>query len=151
MKKNEIKLPVDFNIMKSDNNSIESMADSFELKIKKSGYSLMGGIRLGLRSFLVDGEIFIPPEEIENRINELDGAGLLILKHFAKDFKQNIPEAWEDNLYFGISFEPKNPKDPKTKFLIYLTKINENFKPMFKQISGNFVPREKDKLVCIIY
>ena len=149
--RNSIKLPVDFHIVRSSDTSIENKADLLGLEIKEDGYSITGEVRLGLRSFLIGEEIFIPQDEIENRFNELNGAGSLILKHFAKDFKQNIPEAWDDNLYLGISFGPKNPKDPKTKFLIYLSKINENWKPKFKQVSGNFVPREKDKLICIIY
>jgi len=146
-------LPVDFVISKSNDFSVESEADLKDLKIKKDGYFYTGEIRLGLSSFLKEGESFISSEEIEIRADELNAAGSSIWKHFMKNLERNIPEAWDYNLYFGTFFVSKDSKDAQNKFMFYLKKCSggKRYGPRFKQVSINFTPKENDKLVCIVY
>lgn len=150
--RNQLQLPVDF-VIKPNDFSIENESDFKDLKIQKDGYFYTGEIRLGLSSFLKVGESFISSEEIEIRTDELNAAGSSIWKHFMKNLDRNIPEAWDYNLYFGTFFIPRDSKDVQNKFMFYLKKFSngKRYGPRFKQVSINFVPKENDKLVCIVY
>ncbi len=144
----KIQLPVDLMIKQSTNDLVETNAWAMGLKQYRNGYSPIGENRIGLLPFNGENISF---NEIEEYINEKDTVGSSVWKHFIQDLK-NIPESWDYNLYFSTFFSPINPKDPKTKFIVCLTKGSGNiFKPVLKPIGAYFIPKENDRLVCVIY
>lgn len=146
-----LKLPVDFKIKTATEESVLANARILGLTQYHNGYSPVGDIRIGLSPFIPKNDVrIIRSDGIEAYVDELNAVGSSVWRFFVNDLTK-IPEAWECNLYFSSFFRPISPKDPKTKFILCLTKgSGQVFKPVFKTVLDNFVPRENDMLVCYL-
>lgn len=146
-----LRLPVDFVIKPIKITSFEENAKIMGFKQYHDGYSPIGDARIGILPFLVAGKSMISYDEIENYVDERDAVGSSVWRHFVNDLSQ-VPESWEYNLYFSSFFNSPNPNNQKTKYIFCLTKGSGFiFKPLIKPIYGNFIPKENDRLVCIVY